>query len=645
MKQFPIRIFIILLLMSCWACKSNKQPEEVNGDSGKPGNSVIKKNLSLKPIKKVNDYVLPEWFDGNRVQGHTRFTDKMMDKPGFMSVADGMETQGAKVFARHFKSSGEPAWWKSKVGRKLTVKNPDMVQTMVDNAHDNGQKILAYYRHIEDRWVANQKKDWVCLDVNGQPEKTQRGAIICLNSPYLDFLSQRLLELVDMGVDGFCFDEMHMPVNGCWCGYCQKKYKEETGKSAPTKMNHQSKEWYDYKMFTNRTMARAFRLIQQRIKQKNPQVICSISSHSWPTLNDLHFEGEFFRYADVSKIEFALPYRMMNERNAFGGDKKTLPIKPGVQYALGYMISRDATEGRPPRVWTHGLLDEKSALAATSGILTHGAVASVDIDESRFPNPDYNSSFEMGDKVSPYMKRTLPLPWVAIHYSEKARDQYIAQPRKAWEKILLPINGVFEALLENHVPISFVLDHQIEEYSNLDSYKYLIVFDDQALSANMKNNIKKFESGGGKVIYIKGGNWATMAGKTKEKQSFLAQYPEIIKEAPAKVETNSAELQMSAFYDSENNRMIVNSTNDFSFVTTRKKKAVKAIERAKKELKTMVIKPCSGNTLRVGAINGKAPVSAKEVLTGKTLTILQKEDGYYMEYPDFKTMSCVVIQY
>ncbi|MCX7012970.1 MAG: hypothetical protein NTW86_10510 [Candidatus Sumerlaeota bacterium] len=198
--------------------------------------------LLAKPIEPIRpdwlngaaDYQLPDWFDQCRVCAHTRLGPPWHDKPIFLTAGHELAKIGFREMSRHIKSGDEGAWWPSKEGAVVDwAKDRNYAKEILDEAHAAGLRIIVYNRHMEDAYMAEQHPDWVCVDWNGQPLHTNRGAIMCVNSPYSDYFLRRQLELIDMGADGFYYDEVHMPKTGCWCPYCRAKFKEQTGIDHP----------------------------------------------------------------------------------------------------------------------------------------------------------------------------------------------------------------------------------------------------------------------------------------------------------------------------------------------------------------------------------------------------------------------------
>ncbi len=636
----PIIFFLIL-----FSCKTNQNKV---GYKEADSHSNTKRSM-MYDLSYWTPSHLPDWMEENRVQAHTRFPVAKVEEPHFLSVADKLSDMGVEVYTRHFKTSGEGAWWGSKMGQKsLKVLNRDenMVRKMINNAERNDMKIIAYYRHMEDKWAKKKHPDWVCVDVKGEEVMTKRGAMMCLNSPYRSFLITRLSELLEMGVNGFYFDEIHMPVNGCFCRFCKNEYKKLTGQPAPTNINGPA--GIAYNDFTNRTILKAQKKIRETLKAQDKDVVLLWGSATWPTMSDTHMDSELFDDVDVMKTEYVLAHNMLMKRKAnhyFVPELNTYPIEKDIQMAKGFILSRDASNGTPPHVWTHGVEDEESCLAATAGMMGHGCFANLDIDDTELNEDRFISSFALGKMVSPHMAGTRPLRWVGIHFSERAREQYYNTPRKAWENILLPINGVFELMMDQKIPAGFITDAQLEK-GKTAGYKYIFVFDKGSLTPAMKRELQQFESRGGKVIYPSG-KWNTEQTKNKSMQDLMSEYPEIFQNSPTRITGLADKVQTASFIHNGKKKLVVNCMNDYSWVAIGKKSKNKEIRYKQSLQLRKKLKISKNATLKIKPIYGsQKPKKIEDVLSGKKMDFVQTNDGtIIVDIPEFDIISSIVVQF
>ncbi|MBN1342173.1 MAG: hypothetical protein JXQ73_05815 [Phycisphaerae bacterium] len=590
-------------------------------------------------LDEASGYRLPAWYDACRVQAHTRLSPSFMNKEIFYKAAAGFREMGARVFVRHIKSGSEPAWWPSKVGAVLpAARDRNIAKEIIDNAHAQGCRIIVYHRHMEDRYMAEVHPDWVCRDWRGKALSSSRGDYMCFNSPYPDYFQTRAIELVDMGADGFYFDERHMPKTGCWCASCKKAFKQATGLDHPERADPSDPVWHRLIDFNNLTIERTFLKWRRAIHQRNPSVVMLIGSNTWPTIADRHMTNRLFRIADSMKTEFSLPARNPGGV-VFPLDASMKPVEKDAKLALGYTLARDSADGRPAHIWTHGLRDETSSLFAVAGMITHGCIANLDVPENTIPNPAFKKAFALGEKVSPYFAGTTPIRWAMIHYPELARDQYATDPKEAWRRVLYPTYGAYLALLRARLPAGIVTDSQLEE-GRLQGAKVLVLPAPDMLTEPMRKVVSDFKSSGGLVVENDPAwQWHDAnGGQERAVDAFGRRIEPEAKLAPVRVSGGPERMHAVSFVNPSSNRLTVALTNDFSWVQTGRARS----KSGKPETPAAAPPPCAG--VRVWLCGRAVPRKVQEVVSGRSLTAKPLAGGIEIAVPDFDYLAVVVLE-
>lgn len=179
------KAFLALIVAAAGLCIAADQPPDF---------------LRLGWEKATNPYKLPDWFEGNRVQAHTRLSLNWHKTPEFINAAEGFKAMGAKVFTRHAKTGSEDPWWPT-----LDVK------AFVDDAHAKGLHVIAYNWMMTDKTMETLHPDWVCKSPTGEIIAHRgRGNELDVTGPYREVILKRLMDLAEMGFDGFYFDEAHL---------------------------------------------------------------------------------------------------------------------------------------------------------------------------------------------------------------------------------------------------------------------------------------------------------------------------------------------------------------------------------------------------------------------------------------------------
>ena len=119
----------------------------------------------------------------------------------------------------------------------------------------------------------------------------------------------------------------------------------------------------------------------------------------------------------------------------------------------------------------------------------------------RWPHSATRSSYELGDKVSPWLASTRPLRYVLIHVSEQSRNARISDPRALWLELFAPILGAFETLKEDHLPAATINDLQLGRAVPTET-RVLILPHESELTAPQRSALHAFTSAGGVVVRL-----------------------------------------------------------------------------------------------------------------------------------------------
>ncbi|NOX53883.1 MAG: hypothetical protein GXP27_05485 [Planctomycetes bacterium] len=597
---------------------------------------------------EADQYELPEWYDSIRVCAHTRLSWRWRTrKPGlFFGAGKLLASIGFKEIARHIKSGDEPAWWPSRVGAVLDqARATNFAKRIIDEAHAAGCRIIVYHRHMEDRFVAEQHPEWTARDWQGKVIE-KRGPKICFNTPYADFVETRLVELTKMGADGFYFDEVHMPKPFCWCENCRRRFKAETGLDYPESPDPFDPAYQKAIEFKNVTIERLFRRWRRAIHAVNPETVLLIGSNTYPQMVDRHTTHRLYRIADSMKTEFSLPDRASANR-VFSFDKSLEPTERDARLALGYAIARDACDGRPPHVWTHGLPNATHALFATAGVIAHGGIANLDHPEATIPDPElFQEAVALGNRIAPAFARMRPLRWAAVHYSEYARDHYLPDEPSAWRKALYPVYGAFTTLLRARVPVGIVTDSQLEQ-GRLEATRLLFIPSREHLTERMRSAIARFERAGGQVIYQRA-DWRWYepdGGMARAGEAFLREAAEAIRKAPISVHGGPKKMHAVCFTNRDRSRMTVALVNDFSWVFTgnTRTRDGRPIPDIEKKLNRRPPPPC--RDVRIFLRTDRKPKEVRELAGGRSFEPVRTDAGYRIDVPTFDCTAVVHVRF
>ena len=145
------------------------------------------------------------------------------------------------------------------------------------------------------------------------------------------------------------------------------------------------------------------------------------------------------------------------------------------QVALGWSVVRDGSRGRPPLMWIPHCRSESAAYCSATAAVTYGCLAAMNVPlrdlgrDAPMARELFTSSFEMGKKGSPYMAYARPIPFAALHISERSRNARYPNAKKMWGEVFSPALGGYRALKEEHVPWVVTSDLDLAETLDLRS--------------------------------------------------------------------------------------------------------------------------------------------------------------------------------
>jgi hypothetical protein len=630
----------------------------------------------------------PRWFDANRVQGHTRLALGKHKAPPppprfwygtdeFNYAAAGFRQLGAGAFTRHVKSGSEDPWWPTRVpvdpdgvihsDRPRDVNGiilqpgDNVAKAIIEEAHAQGLRIIAYYWDASEKTIVGLQDDWVCRRPHhGKQLNSPRSIQLDLTGPYREVVLIRLLELADMGADGFFFDSRHIHRAGCWGTALEAAWKVETGEDAPPLPKpgeEPSARYLEFLDFRARKIEETFAYWRDKVKHRHRNVVFVISTDDFAALIDRGVTTRLARIADSAKNEYCQAVHNKVTRHLFETNSTVLKEPPGhVRQSLSWTVLRDSSEGRPPHIWHPGVPNEDQAEALAASLLTFGAVANMDVYEGslitqtnqhgKTPVEGLKRAFALGKVVSSHLAGTQLLRWAAIHFGERSRNRRGANYLAMWQQVLWPLVGPYKVLSEEGLPIGVVNDDQLEQ-GELDGYSLLILPNPNELTSAQDQTVAAFKARGGAVIENDlAWAWSDPAGTDAAAAAFRAALQPHPATAPVQV-TGGPPGRYAVSYRKPA-RLLVAVTNEFSWVqfsTLFKPVPKDKINPTPPPADGVQVTWRSGNGLPQTPGHGPHPrrPHAIEAVTGRTLTVHEITGGYRIDLPTFQFMALLVV--
>lgn len=171
----------------------------------------------------------------------------------------------------------------TKVGRMHKgLKGYDYFGEMIRKCHENGIAVIAYFTQIFDNWAYEEHPSWRLVTAEGKNFREYRGGgdfkngrygIVCPNNKeYRAYVEACLTEMNTMyDFEGMFLDMTFFP-EVCYCDSCRERYKAETGKELPRKIDWNDKEWLSFVAIRDEWMADYARFATNCVKKIKPHV-------------------------------------------------------------------------------------------------------------------------------------------------------------------------------------------------------------------------------------------------------------------------------------------------------------------------------------------------------------------------------------
>lgn len=171
----------------------------------------------------------------------------------------------------------------TKIGRMHKgLKGYDYFGEMVKKCHENGIAVIAYFSQIFDNWAYEEHPSWRLVTAEGKNMREYRGGgdfktgrygIVCPNNKeYRAYVEACLTEMNTLyDFEGMFLDMTFFP-EVCYCDSCRERYKKETGKELPRRVNWKDKEWLEFVAIRDEWMADYARFATGCVKKIKPEV-------------------------------------------------------------------------------------------------------------------------------------------------------------------------------------------------------------------------------------------------------------------------------------------------------------------------------------------------------------------------------------
>jgi hypothetical protein len=444
----------------------------------------------------------PNWFEGPMRWAQLTLTD---DDPGtfdpdeWLSYFKEIKAQGAVI-----NTGGYIAYHPSKVplqyvSPRVNDRN-DVFGYLVENCRKMGMSVIVrtdpHAVHDEQK---NAHPEWIAATADGQPRKhwsMDHAWITCALGPYnFDFMTQVNREITALyGVDGI-FANRWAGSGLCYCENCKRSFREKTGMDLPKDLVLRDPSYKAYLDFHEERLFELCKLWDEEIKKINPSARF-IPNGGGGALGglDLRRLGDYSDLLFVDRQSRVKGFPLWENGKHGKEFRAVMGNKPiGGIFHMGFEDAhrwKDSVQGSEElRLW-----------------VAEGVVQGLRIWFTKFHGKIYDRRWmdtvkELYNRYAdwePYLRNTANLARVALVYSQATGKYYGGE--KAQEKVGNPLNGLYHALTESHLPFEMVHESYLTDLKYLSTFKTLIFPNTACLSTAQCEGIKAFAKAGGGIV-------------------------------------------------------------------------------------------------------------------------------------------------
>lgn len=374
------------------------------------------------------------------------------------------------------------------------LKGVDQLQALIDYARSKNKPVIAYFSTVYDKILYEMHPEWRQVDVTGEPLAKSSGSwgkIVCLNSPYRQYLIEminRLLGKYDL--DGIFFDMVFFQEKPCYCKSCADKFRSIYNAGLPEEEDWDDPVYRKFVQFRIDTNYQFVREICEAVKNAGShlstavqyillrgQAYCSqtiaLGREADYVYSDLYFQNGYLPLSVITRLAASIS-----------------KIKPEIG-----IMTRPGTHDDTPNMKTLDHIRSEAFTVLANG----GAISFFDITwaDGTLQDAMWDRIKQVGSEVK--MRENWlggnPAKSVAVFYSEKTRIWHGRD--KMFERYDCNLFGMCRALIEEHIPFNFLtsLDEQ-----TLTGCQVLVLPNAACMTSAESTAVRSFvEKGGGLV--------------------------------------------------------------------------------------------------------------------------------------------------
>lgn len=482
------------------------------------------------------------WWSANVRMYHPNMSERDlpdMDTERFVTEAAALGANSIVVSA-----GGLVAYYPTEIaGHRISTAmgDADFMDAVSRAARREGIRVIARvdFSGMRESLLADHP-DWAAADVEDKPFRRFSGQDLiatCPNSPYRGegFAFRVLDEIMERyQVDGFHVNAGHWPGH-CRCGHCKTKFEARFGKELPRSEATDPELWALYIDWRQECTTASFAGLRERAEAHNPEAIVIAElflhddSYDVPSLA-LACSTSLFTTGDVLSPEATVrSWAGLAARFARTANRSVQPlvnikifVKPGSWW-------RTSVPPAEYRLWAW------QALANGAGLKTpmHGTTDQDDVRNVESVRQVFTTIRDRADLLA----GAKPVAPVALVWPQQTLNHWGGPPAVDHSRTpsettvrydlagppdsiaLASFEGMFNALVENHVQFDVVSDRQLEDLPD-DAYSAIVLAGTACLSDAAVARVKKHVDAGGSLVATGWAGWYSAHGGMRAELPF-----------------------------------------------------------------------------------------------------------------------------
>lgn len=373
------------------------------------------------------------------------------------------------------------AYYPTKIGHPHPGLNFDYVGVMSELLRKEKIAFHAYYSVGYDTHAAKKNPDWALIGENGKPVRMRpptgrfrwgQWHLVCVNSPYRQYVFGQLSEIIKgYNPAGIFLDIVGQEI--CYCGYCQKLYKERFGREIP-KEEEAKENWREIQEFKYQTAHFGFtKAALEHIRSLGSKAAVTHNA------NHLYFPNET---QDLFDYTFDEPWAGNYVSAMFTRGLCKFPqIGPG-------MVST-VYDTYPESVF---IADAAMIAAQNCRPFFYSSTIRPDGSLNQLWFKNMGVAFREIEAIQPHLRERDSVKCIAVIHSEKTNFNDQSDYQNS-------LRGAMEILIDSQFPADVLPDWKLE---NLGQYQAVLLPEATCLSDSQAELLRNYVKNGGLLVAV-----------------------------------------------------------------------------------------------------------------------------------------------